>query len=219
METVSEIIGNMREIAPAGQRRLDDTTLQQLRDLTQSLIAAVEGAAGEQARFLAVAERELCLPEAELADRLRDATVLVTGGTGCIGSTLIGPAGCAISWPSSQRQPRYHRRLAEARPAQSTPMPTSGTAPPWTKLMGEVKPDLMFHVAGAARPGIGRGAGAAYGIYQRARYPQRADRRRGGRGVAGGLRFDRQGSATVLPRHIHRVQARRGVGRVKCGGR
>ena len=89
METVSEIIGNMREIAPAGQRRLDDTTLQQLRDLTQSLMAAVEGAAEEQARFLAVAERELCLPEAELADRLRDATVLVTGGTGCIGSTLM----------------------------------------------------------------------------------------------------------------------------------
>ena len=42
METVSEIIGNIREIAPAGQRRLDDTTLRQLRDLTRSLMAAMK---------------------------------------------------------------------------------------------------------------------------------------------------------------------------------
>src|ERR1700689_3139227 len=85
VETVSEIIGTMKAVAPAGQRRLDDETLRQLRDLTQSLIANKEGAATEHARFLSIAERGLCLPEAELADRLRDATVLVTGGTGCTG--------------------------------------------------------------------------------------------------------------------------------------
>ena len=89
METVSEIISNMRAVAPPGQRRLGDGVLAKLRELTQSLIAAKTGAAEEHARFLAIAERGLCLPEAELADRLRDATVLVTGGTGCIGSTLM----------------------------------------------------------------------------------------------------------------------------------
>ena len=89
METVSEIIGSMRAVAPPGQRRLDDDTLRELSDLTQSLMAAKTGAAEEHARFLAIAERGLCLPEAELADRLRDATVLVTGGTGCIGSVLM----------------------------------------------------------------------------------------------------------------------------------
>ena len=153
METVSEIIGNMREIAPAGQRRLDDTTLQQLRDLTQSLMAAVEGAGGEQARFLAVAERELCLPEAELADRLRDATVLVTGGTGCIGSTLIGQLaarspgrlvsvsrGITGGWP---RHASAEYSYADIRDRAAM-----------EKLMGEVKPDLIFHVAGQRDPGL-----------------------------------------------------------------
>ena len=89
METVSEIISTMRTVAPPGQRRLGDHVLARLRELTQSLIAAKTGAAEEHARFLAIAERGLCLPEAELADRLQDATVLVTGGTGCIGSTLM----------------------------------------------------------------------------------------------------------------------------------
>src|SRR5579859_2536539 len=79
----------MRAVAPAGQRRLSADALAELRGLTQALIAARTGAAEEHARFLAIAERGLCLPEAELAGRLRDATVLVTGGTGCIGSALM----------------------------------------------------------------------------------------------------------------------------------
>ena len=89
MDAVSAIIGNMRAVAPPGQRRLDDDVLAELRELTRALIAARTGAAEEHARFLAIAERGLCLPEAELAGRLRDATVMVTGGTGCIGSVLI----------------------------------------------------------------------------------------------------------------------------------
>ena len=153
METVSEIIGNMREVAPAGQRRLDDTTLQQLRDLTQSLIAAKEGAAEEHARFLAIAERGLCLPEAELADRLRDATVLVTGGTGCIGSTLMAQLatrspgrllsvsrGITGGWP---RQASAEYSYADVRDRAAM-----------DRLIGEVKPDLVFHVAAQRDPGL-----------------------------------------------------------------
>src|SRR5690349_18035143 len=79
----------MRAMAPPGQHRLGEDVLEELRGLTRALIAAKPGAAEEHARFLAIAERGLCLPEAELAGRLRDATVMVTGGTGCIGSTLI----------------------------------------------------------------------------------------------------------------------------------
>ncbi len=153
METVSEIIGNMREVVPAGQRRLDDTALQQLRDLTQSLIAAKEGAAEEHARFLAIAERGLCLPQAELADRLRDATVLVTGGTGCIGSTLMAQLaarspgrlvsvsrGITGGWP---RQASAEYSCADVRDRAAM-----------EKLMGEVKPDLVFHVAAQRDPGL-----------------------------------------------------------------
>ena len=128
-------------------------TLQQLRDLTQSLIAAQEGAAEEHARFLAIAERGLCLPEAELADRLRDATVLVTGGTGCIGSTLMAQLtarspgrlvsvsrGITGGWP---RNAGAEYRYADIRDRAAM-----------DRLIGEVKPDLVFHVAAQRDPGL-----------------------------------------------------------------
>ena len=153
MKSVLEIIDKMREVAPAGQRSLDAATLQQLRDLTQSLIAAKEGAAKEHARFLAIAERGLCLPEAELADRLRDATVLVTGGTGCIGSTLMAQLaarspgrlvsvsrGITGGWP---RHASAEYSYADVRDRAAM-----------EKLMGEVKPDLIFHVAAQRDPGL-----------------------------------------------------------------
>jgi hypothetical protein len=44
VEAVSEIIGTMKAVAPAGRRRLDEETLRQLSDLTRSLIASKEGA-------------------------------------------------------------------------------------------------------------------------------------------------------------------------------
>ena len=153
METVSEIIGRMRAVAPPGQRGLDDDTLRQLRDLTQSLIAAKTGAAEEHARFLAIAERGLCLPEAELASRLRDATVLVTGGTGCIGSALLAQlaARCpgrlvSVSRGVTDNWPRH--AVAEYRYADVRDRAAMD------RLISEVQPDLVFHVAAQRDPGL-----------------------------------------------------------------
>ncbi len=153
METVSEIISSMRAAAPPGQRRLDGDTLRQLRDLTQSLITAKAGAAEEHARFLAIAERGLCLPEAELADRLHGATVLVTGGTGCIGSALMTQlaARCpgrlvSVSRGVTDNRPRHagaEYRSADVRDRAAM-----------DRLIGEVQPDLVFHVAAQRDPGL-----------------------------------------------------------------
>ena len=153
MGTVSEIIGTMKAVAPAGRRRLDEETLRQLSDLTRSLIASKEGAAEEHARFLSIAERGLCLPEAELADRLRDATVLVTGGTGCIGSTLMAQLaarcpgrlvsvsrGVTGDWPR-HAPAEYLRADVRDQAAMET-------------LIGGIKPDLVFHVAAQRDPGL-----------------------------------------------------------------
>ena len=153
METVSEIIASMRAVAPPGQQRLGDDVLAELCTLTQSLIVARTGAAEEHARFLAIAERGLCLPEAELAGRLRDSTVLVTGGTGCIGSTLMtqlaarGPGrlvsvsrGVTADWP---RQPGAEYRHADVRDRAAI-----------EALIREIQPDLVFHVAAQRDPGL-----------------------------------------------------------------
>ncbi len=153
METVSEIISSMRAAAPPGQRRLDGDTLRQLRDLTQSLITAKAGAAEEHARFLAIAERGLCLPEAELADRLHGATVLVTGGTGCIGSALMTQLaarcpGRLVSVSRGVTDNRPRRAGAEYRSADVRDRAAMD------RLIGEVQPDLVFHVAAQRDPGL-----------------------------------------------------------------
>lgn len=153
METVSEIISNMRAVAPPGQRRLGGNVLAELRELTQSLIATKKGAAEEHARFLSIAERGLCLPEAELADRLRDATVLVTGGTGCIGSTLMAQLaarcpgrlvsvsrGITGDWPRHEGAEYRHADVRD-RAAMDA-------------LIREIKPDLVFHLAAQRNPGL-----------------------------------------------------------------
>ena len=153
MGTVSEIISSMRAIAPPGQRRLHDDVLAELRELTQALIAAKTSAPEEHARFLAIAERGLCLPEADLADRLRDTTVLVTGGTGCIGSTLMSQLaarrpgrlvsvsrGIANNWP---RHDGAEYRHADVRDQAAM-----------AALIREIRPDLLFHVAAQRDPGL-----------------------------------------------------------------
>jgi nucleoside-diphosphate-sugar epimerase len=153
VETVSEIIGMMRAAAPAGLPRLDAPARQVLADLTQSLIAAKPDAAQEHARFLAIGQRELCLPEAELDRWLRGVTVLVTGGTGCIGSALMAQLaarcpgrlvsvsrGVTDAWP---RQAGAEYRQADVR-----------DRPAMDGLIAEVRPDVVFHVAAQRDPSL-----------------------------------------------------------------
>ena len=150
---VSRIIGEMRAVAPPGQQRLDAATIGRLRDLTRSLIAAKEGAAEEHARFLSIGERGLCLPEADLAELLRGATVLVTGGTGCIGSTLM--AQLAARCPG--RMVSVSRGLTDGWPRQASAEYLYADVRDRSaldSLIGEIRPDLVFHVAAQRDPGL-----------------------------------------------------------------
>lgn len=81
----------MQSIAPPGQRDLDFDTRERLHALTELLIEADDTACDEYGDFLAVQERrlDLSLLEAQLATCYQGKRILVTGGTGCIGSTLI----------------------------------------------------------------------------------------------------------------------------------
>jgi nucleoside-diphosphate-sugar epimerase len=149
----SEIIAKMAEVAPPGQWQLDGQARAVLVGLTRSLMAARKGGAEEHARFLAVGERDLCLPEAELAGRLGSAIVLVTGGTGCVGSALMAQVaarrpgrlvsvsrGLTSSWPT-QAEAEY--RYADIRDRGAL-----------ERLIREVRPDLVFHVAAQRDPGL-----------------------------------------------------------------
>jgi nucleoside-diphosphate-sugar epimerase len=150
---VPEIITKMREVAPPRQEILDDETVRLLRDLTQALIEAKTSAAEEHARFLSIAERGLCLPEAQLAERLQDATVMVTGGTGCIGSKLISQLlirhpGRLVSVSRGVTGSRPRHASVEYRRADVRDRATLD------QTIREVKPDLIFHVAAQRDPGL-----------------------------------------------------------------
>jgi FlaA1/EpsC-like NDP-sugar epimerase len=143
----------MLRAVPARQERLDEDQIGALRELTSSLVAAKPDAAGEYARFLGIKQRGLCLPEADLASRVGGATVLVTGGTGCIGSTLMAQLaarepgrlisvsrGVTAGWP---RQENAEYRYADVRDRRAI-----------DELIAAVRPDLIFHVAAQRSPAL-----------------------------------------------------------------
>jgi len=153
MATVAEIIEAMREAAPAGQRSLDDSVLGELTSLTQALRAARPEADEEYARFLALPQRGIPVPEAALGAWLGGATVLVTGGTGCVGSALMAQIarcrprrlvsvsrGVTAGWP----------RPAGAQYARADIRDLRGLA----AVFGEVRPDVVFHLAAQRDPGL-----------------------------------------------------------------
>ena len=153
MSRVSELIETMLHAVPAGKACLDDAETGALRDLTRSLVAAMPAAIGEYARFLDTRQRELCLPEADLTERLDGATIMVTGGTGCIGSALMAQLaarhpgrlvslsrGAMTRWP---RQTSAEYLRGDLRDRQLT-----------DKLVAEVKPDVIFHLAAQRVPAL-----------------------------------------------------------------
>jgi len=150
---VSDIIETMQRTVPPGQARLDESAVAALRDLTASLIAAKPEATGEYARFLGIKQRGLCLPEAALTQRLRGATILVTGGTGCIGSTLMAQLaarepgrllcvsrGVTSGWPREASAEYVRADVRDRRRMDA--------------LVAAVRPDVIFHVAAQRSPAL-----------------------------------------------------------------
>jgi nucleoside-diphosphate-sugar epimerase len=150
---VPAIIERMRQAAGHGQASLDAATDRRLRQLTAQLIAVKPGAAREHARFLAVRQRGLTMPDGDLASKLAGATVLVTGGTGCIGSALMAELGArnpgrlvSISRHGASR--RRHPAGAEFLRLDIRDQHALQA------LVRRVRPDIVFHVAAQRDPGL-----------------------------------------------------------------
>lgn len=153
MDTAPRIIRRMRDEVPAGRDRLDDVALHRLRDLTQALLASKPEARQEHRRFLGIAQRSIALPGRDLDAWLRGKTVLVTGGTGCIGSMLMAQLGSF--WPGrlvSVSRGAAHRwpRLRRAEYARADIRERSRLA----AVFADVRPDVVFHVAAQRDPGL-----------------------------------------------------------------
>ena len=143
----------MAQAVPARKANLDEVEVSRLRELTAELTAAKPEAAAEYARFLGVKRRGLCLPGADLDRRLGGATVLVTGGTGCIGSTLM--AQLARHRPG--RLVGVSRGLTTGWPRQAEADYLVGDARDRARLdeiIAQVRPDVIFHVAAQRSPAL-----------------------------------------------------------------
>ena len=153
MLTAPEIVALMRQAVPPGRETLDDASLTQLRDLTRALLEAKPDAQQEYARFLAISERALPLPDDELDAWLRGKTVVVVGGTGCIGSKLMQQVEIrcpkrlvSVGRGITDRYPRLPGAeyvQADIRDRQRL-----------TIVLGELRPDVVFHVAAQRDPGL-----------------------------------------------------------------
>jgi nucleoside-diphosphate-sugar epimerase len=143
----------MKDVAPPGQRDLGGATLACLRELTRELQAATPGAAAEYQRFAAIQQRSIGLAVCDLVRWLGGKNVLVTGGTGCIGSVLmkqlrhLGPRklasvsrGVTSGWPQVEDANYY---VADIRDRCQL-----------GDVFTEVKPDVVFHVAAQRNPGL-----------------------------------------------------------------
>jgi nucleoside-diphosphate-sugar epimerase len=153
MNEFTKIIEAMRVAVPAQRAALDDAEASVLRELTERLAGERPEAASEYERFLSVANREICLPEGEVRRRVEGATILLTGGTGCIGSTLVGQLAArnparivSVSRGVTDRWPRWPS--VEYRHADVT------DAAALAGLTRQVRPDIVFHVAAQRSPAL-----------------------------------------------------------------
>ncbi|SHG28920.1 Polysaccharide biosynthesis protein [Jatrophihabitans endophyticus] len=151
---VRKIVEEMTEVVPPGQARLDYRSREHLHRLTTLLVDADATAEAEYERYLAIADRGL--DTAPVHDRLVAAyggqRVLVTGGTGCIGSVLS-------------------RELLAFEPAEvfciytthDDFVPVPGVVyvdvdirdeAAVRDVVGRMRPDVVFHCAAQRSPGL-----------------------------------------------------------------
>ena len=137
-----------------GKTVLDDGELATLTTATAALLrAGGDSAREEYTRFLDTSYRGIAIDEDGLANLHRGATVLVTGGTGCIGSALLrqlmtfSPArvvsisrGVEARWPLSDG---VEYRQLDIR-----------NGPALTELVRELRPDVVYHLAAQHDPGL-----------------------------------------------------------------
>lgn len=151
MESAAAILQQLRAAIPQGRGELGEDEVRRLAELTGRLVAARPDAGEEYLRFQTVRERALSLPREQSAEWLAGRRVLVTGGTGCIGSILmeqlaaLGPARLV----SASRGVTAPWRLLPDAEYVNADIRDKGRI---SELFAQVRPEIVFHVAAQREP-------------------------------------------------------------------
>jgi NAD(P)-dependent dehydrogenase (short-subunit alcohol dehydrogenase family) len=153
VESADAVVAAMREAVPEGRGALDARETSSLRTLTQALGAARPGAHQEYLRFQAVGEREIEVSHAQAAEWIGGRDVLVTGGTGCIGSMLmeqlarLGPRRLVSvsrgATPPRRRLPDAEYQLVDIRNKTAL-----------AEVFSRTRPQVVFHLAAQRNPSL-----------------------------------------------------------------
>ena len=153
MEEASALIAAMRNAVPPGRASLDRDEISLLRSLTRSILLQSPESEAEYLRDLAIRDRSLPVPMEMAGGWVKGRSVLVTGGTGCVGSMLIGflsGLGPERVVSVSRGVTRGWARVNGAEYVHADVRDESALA----AVFADVRPDVVFHVAGQRDPGL-----------------------------------------------------------------
>jgi nucleoside-diphosphate-sugar epimerase len=146
-----QLIRQIRDEAPPGQGHLGEELRARLTELTARLLATHPGSGRELEYYLTIRDRNIPLAEAEVLTGVSAATVVVTGGSGCVGTALLDQLrGLA---------PARLISLATTPPARPVPgveyvhLDVCGYAEV-ERFFRSHRPDLVFHLAAQRDPGL-----------------------------------------------------------------
>ncbi len=144
-----DLLRRLEQAAPPGYAAPPGRTVERLRALTAELLGARPGAPDEYRRFDAVRHRTIT-PPPRIAAAVAGRTIVVTGGSGCVGRALLGELAAL--------RPGRLISLADAPPADPVPGVDyvgadvrDGTV--LDLLFGRHRPGIVFHLAAQRDPG------------------------------------------------------------------
>lgn len=145
-----DLLHRLEHAAPPGLPAPPGATVERLRALTSDLLAARPGAPAEYRRFGDIRRRTITPPEARVADAVAGRTIVVTGGSGCVGRALLGEL--------AARRPGRLISLADAAPEAPVPGVEYAGADIRDAALVELmfrhhRPDVVFHLAAQRDPG------------------------------------------------------------------
>jgi nucleoside-diphosphate-sugar epimerase len=153
MNAGASTLDELCSAAPKGRTELDYEELRILSKLTRKLIGERPDAAEEYRRFRSVTQRTLDLPSDTVRSWIEGRTVLITGGTGCIG-TLVAEQ-VAANGPRrlvcAARGVMKPVRVVEG--AEYTQVDVCD-ADALRALVATIRPDVVVHLAAQRDPGL-----------------------------------------------------------------